>query len=224
MTREHLRALSEAQVRRVIACGGMLVETGGQWRAHRSHDARRKAAGSITPLIANRLRSEGAVLPDPEKPGRLIAGRASLPPPPSNLPVPAPLLQTGHFRRPASLFAGIVRDAACDLGEMTRLKAAAQRFLADIALAAANPKMALRQAPRAPRADPAAALCRLTALEAAIGLRIFRQLESLLVDGASPAVFARETGRTMPEAPAAAIAALRALARAYDLGITPPRG
>lgn len=224
MTREHLRSLSEAQVRQVIACGGMLVEVGGEWRAHRSRDARRKAAGRITLLIANRLRSEGAVLPDPEKPGRLIAGRASLRPPPGPVPLPAQVLQAGPFRKPVSLFAGIVRDAACDQGEMTRLKAAAQRFLADITLAAASPKMSSRQPGRTARADPSAALCRLAALETAIGLSIFRQLECLLVSNASPAAFARESGRAMPEAPAAAMAALRALARAYDLGIKPPRG
>lgn len=59
MSPARLRMLSEPQVRRVLSAGGMLVESGGAWRAYRSHDARHSPAGGVSPLIAGRLRTAG---------------------------------------------------------------------------------------------------------------------------------------------------------------------
>ncbi|WP_156950302.1 MULTISPECIES: hypothetical protein [Hyphomonas] len=110
-------------------------------------------------------------------------------------------------------------SAASEPGERVRLKAAAQRFLADVRLAAASPELPLRRAGQPASADPEVALGRLAALESAIGLNLFRQLECLLVDGAAEQVFARESGHKVHEAQGAALAALRTLARAYDLAV-----
>lgn len=219
MTGGRLRTLSEAQVRRVLASGGVLVETGGDWLAHRSRDARMRAAGRVTPLIVSRLQSDGVILADPTRPGRFLGGPSAAPPPLPAVPSPLRLLRPGRASAPASLYAGIVGAAAADLGEMTRLKAAAQRFRADISLAAASSRKVGRIAGRVAGADPDAALCRLAALEGVIGRSLFRQLESLLIDAASPAVFAREAGLRWQDASAQALEALRTLARAYDLSV-----
>lgn len=204
MSDRHLRRLSEAQVRKVLAAGGMLVDAGGYWRAHRSRDARMKAAGQITRLIAERLQNEGAVHPDTERPDRLIAGLSVSPPRQEIIPPPAKLMMSGRCGKQPSLSALLARNPVSDPAETIRLKAAGQRFLADVRLAGCS-------------ADPSAALGRLATLEAAIGIGIFRQLESLLVDALSLAGFVREHGLREPEAPATATNALRALARAYDL-------
>lgn len=217
-----LRLLTEPQVRRVLAGGGMLVEAGGQWCAHRDHDARRKAAGRITPLIVNRLKAEGIVFADPARPSRLISDASPLPAERDRVPPPARLLLAGKPHRPVSLFTELAATASVHPGEMTRLKASARRFLADINQAA------VRQPPRRAAGQPAstgsqAAMTRLAVLEKEIGLGMVRQLECLLVDAAPSAAFAQRSGCGVAEAPAAALAALRTLARAYDLAIRGPQ-
>ncbi|PKP80690.1 MAG: hypothetical protein CVT79_13805 [Alphaproteobacteria bacterium HGW-Alphaproteobacteria-18] len=200
----------------------MLVEAGGQWRAHRNHDARRKAAGRITPLIVNRLKAEGIVFADPARPSRLISD----PSPPSaggnRIPPPARLLEAGRPHRPVSLFTELAVTAAVQPGEMTRLKASARRFLADISQAAAR-QPSPRMTGQPSRADFQAAMTRLSVLEKEIGLGTVRQLECLLVDAAASAAFAQQSGCAVVEAPAVALAALRTLARAYDLAIKTPQ-
>ncbi len=218
MSPARLRLFNEGQVRRVLASGGMLVETDGQWRAYRTHDARRGPAGRTTPLIVNRLRAERAVLVDPERPGRLIAGCVTAPPV-TSIPPPARLMRTTTWRPPVSLLAELTRELPETSAEVTRLKAAAQRFRADMDIAGALPSAA-----RPGQSAVAAAVSRLAALEAGLSLQVFRQLESLIVDVASASAFARQFSFTGPEGRATALAALRSLAAAYDLALKPPRG
>lgn len=213
MSGGQLRLLSETQARSVLAAGGVLVKTAGRWRAHRSPDARLRAAGWVSPLITQRLEVEGAVCADPHRPERLIASPSLVPPQREALPRPACLLAPAANRQAASLFVMIAGGPVDASGEMIRLKAAAQRFLADMRLAAAGAQSSSKSVV----ANPAAALGRLADLEAIIGLNMFRQLECLLVEASSPAGFARASGLCQAEAPLEAMAALRALARAYDL-------
>lgn len=219
MRPERLRLLNEGQVRRVLASGGMLVETAGQWRAYRTHDARKGPAGRTTPLIVNRLRAENAVRVDPERPARLIAGCLA-PPRAVSVPPPAGLLLASPLPPPVSLLAELERDCSQGSAEVTRLKAAAQRFRADIHLAGAGSSSS---ATRPGQSSPAIAITRLAALEAALSLPVFRQLESLIVDNASVAAFARQFGCSEAAGKAAALEALRSLAIAYNLAPRPPR-
>lgn len=214
MSGGRVRSLDEAQVRRVLASGGILVEAGGEWRVHRSADARLRAAGRITPLIANRLRSLAVVHPDPDRPGRWLATRPLAAPAPEAVPLPAWLSPARRHVQPVSLLAAILGSPDSDPGERVRLKAAAQRFLADITLAGS----AVAPSRMAPGKHPQAALERLSALEASIGLETFRQLESLIAGRAGASHFAKDYGYGSTEtASAGALEALRMLARAYDL-------
>lgn len=220
MSRTRLRALSETQVRRVLAAGGMLVESGGLWRAYRSQDARLSAAGSLSPLIAGRLKAEGAVRADPQKPRRWLAIQP-LAPSGAAIPPPIRLLEGRRGQKPVSLFDTIIADLISKPGELARLRAASQRFLVD--MHQASTRLSKLSERRPPGMGPEAALSRLAALEAAIGLEKFRQLENLLVSSASAKTFARETGLEEPRAYKVALAALMALIEAYDLSIKPPR-
>lgn len=220
MSRAKLRALSETQVRRVLAAGGMLIESGGQWLAYRSQDARLSAAGSLSPLIAGRLKAEGAVHADPQRPHRLLPlqrfapARAAIPP-------PVRLLEGGRGQKPVSLFDTIAADLISKPGDLARLKAASQRFLTDMRQASARSG---RPGDRRPAGTgPEAALSRLTGLQATIGLDRFRQLESLLVHSGTARAFAREAGLAEAEAYKAALSALTALIEAYDLAVRAAR-
>lgn len=220
MSRARLRALSETQVRRVLGAGGMLIESGGQWRAYRSQDARLSAAGSLSPLIAGRLQDEGAVHADPQRPWRFLAierlapARAAIPP-------PARLLEGGRRQKPVSLFDTIMADFISKPADLARLKAASQRFQVDMRQASAAPARPGERRP--PGAGPETALSRLTALQAAIGLDRFRQLESLLIHSGTVKAFAREAGLAEAEACKTALSALMALIAAYDLAVTAAR-
>lgn len=220
MSRARLRALSETQVRRVLAAGGMLVESGGQWRAYRSQDARMSAAGCISPLIAGRLQAEGAVHADLQRPRRFLAV-PRLAPPRAAVPPPARLLEGKRGPKPVSLFDTITADLISKPGELARLRAASQRFLVDMHQASTRPPKLSERRP--PGAGPEVALSRLATLEAAIGLDRFRQLESLLVNSDTAKAFAREAGLEEPKAYQAALTALMALIEAYDLAIRAPR-
>ncbi|MBA4226763.1 MAG: hypothetical protein C0456_09030 [Hyphomonas sp.] len=220
MSRARLRALSETQVRRVLAAGGMLVESGGQWRAYRCQDARMSAAGCISPLIAGRLKAEGAVHADPQKPRRWLAIQP-LAPSGAAIPPPVRLLEGRRGQKPVSLFDTITADLISKPGELARLRAASQRFLVDMHQASTRPSKLGERRP--PSMGPEAALSRLAALEAVIGLDRFRQLESLLVRSDTAKAFAREAGLEEPGAYKAALAALMALIEAYDLAIKAPR-
>lgn len=214
MRRNGLRQLNEGQVRHVLAAGGMLVETAGQWRAHRNRDARMKPAGWTTQLIASRLQSERAVIADPERPVRLIAASTALLPQQPVMAPPAALLQTGIHRRSDALLAELTRDPAFNAFEMTRLKAAARRFQADINQAAAR---------QSAGPAPDAAVSRLAVLEKGVGLQTFRRLEALIVDAVSLSGFARHSACREADAPDIALAVLRSLANAYDLTLKPAR-
>lgn len=216
MSRARLRVLSETQVRRVLAAGGMLIESGGQWLAYRSQDARLSAAGSLSPLIAGRLQAEGAVHANPRKPGRFLANQQRAPARAAISP-PARLLEGGRGQKPVSLFDTIAADLISKPGDLARLKAASQRFLADMRQASARPARLGERRPLG--AEPEKALSRLTALEAAIGPDRFRQLESLLVHSGTAKVFAREAGLAEAEAYKTALSALMALIEAYNLAV-----
>lgn len=216
MSRARLRALSETQVRRVLAAGGMLIESGGQWLAYRSQDARLSAAGSLSPLIAGRLQAEGAILADPQKPRRFHALQR-LAPARTAIPPPARLLEGAPSQKPVSLLDTIAADLISKPGDLVRLKAASQRFLADMRQASARPARLGERRP--PGAGPEKALSRLTALEAAIGLDRFRQLESLLVHSGSAKAFAREAGLAEAEVYKTALSTLMALIEAYNLAV-----
>ncbi|MGE6698076.1 hypothetical protein ACQKH5_10325 [Hyphomonas sp. NPDC076900] len=221
MSRARLRALSETQVRRVLAAGGMLIESGGQWLAYRSQDARLSAAGSLSPLIAGRLQAEGVVHADPQKPRRFLAIQRRAPAHAAISP-PARLLEGARSaQKPVSLFETIMADFISKPGDLARLKAASQRFLADTRQASARPSRPGERRP--PGAGPETALSRLTALEAAIGLDRFRQLESLLVHPGTAKAFAREAGLAEAEAYKTALSALMALTEAYDLAVRAAR-
>lgn len=215
MSPARLRMLSEPQLRRVMAAGGMLVESGGQWRAYRSQDARHSAAGGVSPLVAARLRSEGVVTPHPQKPGRFLASALQAAPR-GILQPPAGLVQGRPSQKPRSLAGLITAALASEPGELSRLKAATGRFLADMGQVSRRP-------PQAASGGLDAALARLGRLEAAIGRYQFRHLEYLLAHSATAAAFARDTGLSASEANEAARAALEALVKAYDLAIRPQR-
>jgi hypothetical protein len=185
-----LRLLNEGQVRRVLAAGGMLAETGGQWRAYRTHDARRGPAGRTTPLIVNRLRDENAVRVDPERPGRLIAGSVTAPPV-TNVQPPAYIMRASPLRPPGPLIADLAREMRDDPAEWVRLQAAANRFCAEMVLASALPGAS---SARVGQPSASVAVSRLAALEASLGLSVFRMLESLIMDTAPAAAFARQFG------------------------------
>lgn len=216
MSRARLRILSEAQVCRVLAAGGMLVESGGQWRAYRGQDARLSPAGCISPLIAERLQSEGALRGDPQKPRRFLASRLKATSPAAS-PPPSRLLETGRSKPPPALIDAIMADCFSKPGDLARLRAATQRFLGDIRLVSA---------PLSSRADQGrgarAARSRLATLENDIGLKTFRQLEQLLVNPGSAKAFARELALQEAEAYTVAVSALGVLVEAYDLAIKAP--
>lgn len=138
MSPARLRMLSEPQVRRVLSAGGMLVESGGAWRAYRSHDARHSPAGGVSPLIAGRLRTEGAVSGHPQKPGRFLASALQAIPH-EVVPPPSGLLEGRISQKPRSLFELIVAGLASNPGELARLKAATGRFLADMGQVSRRP-------------------------------------------------------------------------------------
>lgn len=222
MSPARLRMLSEPQLRRVLVAGGMLVESGGQWRAYRSQDARHSAAGGVSPLVAARLRSEGVVTPHPQKPGRFLASALQAAPR-GILPPPAGLLQGRPSHKPRSLAGLITAALASEPSELSRLKAATGRFLADMGQVSRRPLPRGSRAPQAASGGLDAALARLGRLEAAIGRDQFRHLEYLLAHSATAAAFARDTGLSASEANEAARAALEALVKAYDLAIRPQR-
>lgn len=215
MSPARLRMLSEPQVRRVLSAGGMLVESGGAWRAYRSHDARHSPAGGVSPLIAGRLRTEGAVSGHPQKPGRFLASALQAIPH-EVVPPPSGLLEGRISQKPRSLFELIVAGLASNPGELARLKAATGRFLADMGQVSRRP-------PQGASSGLDAALARLSRLEAAIGRDRFRHLESLLVHSATAGTFARDERLSPPEACEVARAALNALVSAYDLALKAPR-
>lgn len=203
MSRLVLRQLSEAQARRVVCAGGMLVEGAGRWKVYRGRDARMKPAGWIPPRICHRLESEGVVRPDTARPERRVSAECET----SRSPRPVtPQLRCGSVRpSPAgsSLFAALVSDPAAAPDVRIRYKAAGHRFLVDLRQAAG--------------ASPAAANARLAALERAISLQTVRLLEALIGETLSMSAFARSAGCGEGEAAGMARSALASLARAYDL-------
>ena len=222
MSPARLRMLSEPQVRRVLSAGGMLVESGGAWRAYRSHDARHSPAGGVSPLIAGRLRTEGAVSGHPQKPGRFLASALQAIPH-EVVPPPSGLLEGRISQKPRSLFELIVAGLASNPGELARLKAATGRFLADMGQVSRRPPPRGSCTPQGASSGLDAALARLSRLEAAIGRDRFRHLESLLVHSATAGTFARDAQLSPPEACEVARAALNALVSAYDLALKAPR-
>lgn len=221
MSPARLRMLSEPQVRRVLAAGGMLVESGGAWRAYRSQDARHSPAGGVSPLIAGRLRTEGAVSVHPQKPDRFLASAPQVVPH-DVIPPTSGLLEGRVFQKPRSLFELIVAGLASNPGEVARLKAATGRFLADMGQVSRRPPQRGSRPPHGACSGLGAALARLGRLEAAIGRDRFRHLESLLVHSATASTFARDERLSPPEAYEVARAALNALVSAYDLAIKAP--
>lgn len=217
MMQKRLRALSEVQVRRVLDGGGMLVPAEGRWTAYRLKDARTKPAGWISELVGRRLQSEGLVVPHKAFAERLIAREATLKVPPVPAPLPASLLKHGPGRQQMSLFVELCQAPASKSGEFTQLKAAGRRFLDDIRLSTRKTRASESAGPNVGIRTPAAALGRLSRLEAEIGLRLFRQLECLIAENATASVFARISGCRIEEAPASARAALRVLAQFYNL-------
>lgn len=216
MSRARLRILSETQVCRVLAAGGMLVESGGRWRAYRGQDARLSPAGCISPLIAERLQSEGVLRGDPQKPRRFLASRPNAVSPAAS-PPPSRLLETRQSKQPPALIDAIMADRFSKPGDLARIRAATQRFLGDIQAVSAPLSLRVGQGRGAH-----AARSRLATLENVIGLKTFRQLEQLLVSRGSAKAFARELALQEAEAYTVASSALGALVKAYDLAIQAP--
>ncbi|MBY9065292.1 hypothetical protein K1X12_00185 [Hyphomonas sp. WL0036] len=198
MTRFAPRSLSEDQVCRLLASGGTLVFAGGEWRAYRTQDARRRPAGIVSPLISRRLLAEAIAVEAPGDAARLIANAARL----KRInrpagPLPSRFLSPAEPRKPVSLLAQMLERPTTALPDATRLKTAARWFAADV--------------------QPCAASAKLERLEGALGPAQLRLLEALLCQQLALQSLAICVGCPEGETEALCLAALRQLAAFYGL-------
>lgn len=230
-----LRPLSETEVHRLLRGGGMLVQAGALWQAYRRRDARCRPAGCVPPRIAARLKADGTIAEMRDVPGRwtgTAAARAepALPGPPAHL-----LAMAAERPKRVPLALALLTDAGLTPLEASRLKAAGQRFLADLEQAATPQRITMRwdgmPMAKTPRFgglglmqdEAAAALSRLRAVEQSIGVDGFRRAEALLADRASRRSFALLCDCPVKQAGAVGLGCLRALVKAYALDVKAPR-
>ncbi|MFN7054262.1 hypothetical protein [Hyphomonas sp.] len=229
------RILAGPEIDRLLAAGGMLAETEAGWLAYRRRDGRTRAAGSVPLRIVERLQDEG-VLTELKHPGGRWASRAALaaeqalPAPPAHL-----TFLTAPRPRRVALILTLLTDPKLAPAEAARLKAAGQRFLADLEQAATPQRVTMRWdglplgvgapagggGPVQPAAS--AALGRLEAVQRSIGRAMFRRAEALLAERATRRSFAELCGCAVKEVSGAGLDCLRQLARAYALDVRVPR-
>lgn len=224
-----IRFLSEARAARILAAGGMVVETGGVHRVYRNADRRAGAIGSLAPHIVQRLEGLGLIaLQSARPPRRVWTGPApGLPDLPRAIAPPVSLMLLTRRGARESLLVRVLR-LQTDRFLRVRLWSAAQRFSGDVERAATPAPMTMRWdglPVTGQRAAPgngghgtgaASALARLAALEAALGTPAMRHLEALLVQQLGPAAFARAFDLSTDETERCAAKRLAALADAYD--------
>lgn len=202
------RQLGAAQLCRLLEAGGMLVGDAGRWAAYRCQDACSRMVGVAAGLTVQRLLDAGRAQPLRGAPQRLVAAPAAS--------VPVPRICASGGVRPApdpSLMTRLLSHPQLQPGEAIRFRAAAGRFRADMYLAASR---------EAGRAGGAAASRRLREVERRIGADRARDVEMLLIEGASAAGFAIRRGCLLEEAEPRGLTCLHALAEAYDLNVRAP--